>query len=81
MPFKVRDKIRRGFAKRVRYVEQDLRRMERIQADVQWLNQRDSNCDAAASLTDSIDVLITEAIRMHREELKELKRGARTGKL
>jgi len=73
---KDRERIAKGMKRHARYISQDIRRMERIQADAEWLHHRDSNCGNAASLTDAILVLAKEAIAAHREELKECKAWA-----
>lgn len=72
--------IRKGMLRHAKYISQDLRRMERIQVDAAWLGKRDSNCGSASSLTDAIQFLIQEALRLHREELKECKTRARRRK-
>lgn len=57
-------------AKIVRGLERDLRAMESIEWQAQWLSARDSNCSNAASMKDAIVVLIAEAIRLHKEEIE-----------
>jgi hypothetical protein len=64
-------KKQKAINKIVRELKRDIKTMESLQWQAQWLNGRDSNCGNAASLTDAIEVLIEKAIALHRKELKE----------
>lgn len=74
-------RIRAGFAKEVRAIDLDLRLMRRIETDITWLLNRDSNCGLASSLCDAIHVLIKKAIDYHLEERASAVMSARTGQL
>jgi hypothetical protein len=79
--FRVAEKVKKGFRRISREVVRDIRNMERIQSLAKALNQRDTNCGGAASLTDAIEVLIGKALDLHRAELKDCLLAAKTGKL
>jgi len=58
----------RNRLKILRPMEVDLKRMKAIHKHAEWLRGRDSNSGNAASLTDAIEVLAAEAIRLHEAE-------------